>query len=281
MPLQPHPVVRSACSGAPVTLNPLYSSSGNEQHVERAMFGALVKMSDALIPTPDLSETIENNPEGTQYTFTLKEGLTFTDGTPLDLRGRDLHPRAGDQPGYRLDLDGPVEQYRRRRRLRRLRRGRRACRRRTHHPDQHGKSGRHLPGQPVQLLRTRHSAAAHPGEVPPDQLKEHEFSLNPTVTGGGFAFVQYQTDQFLEMQRSETYPGTVGLDRIFLPILTPEVGLGQLETGEIDVMTLPVAERDRTAELEGVTVVMPSPSMDFLAVNPTGSTCRMSMSARR
>jgi peptide/nickel transport system substrate-binding protein len=106
------------------------------------------------------------------------------------------------------------------------------------------------------------------GEVPPDQLKEHEFSLNPTVTGGGFAFVQYQTDQFLEMQRSETYPGTVGLDRIFLPILTPEVGLGQLETGEIDVMTLPVAERDRTAELEGVTVVsVPSPSMDFLAVN--------------
>ena len=36
------------------------------------MFGALVKMSDALIPTPDLSETIENNPEGTQYTFTLR-----------------------------------------------------------------------------------------------------------------------------------------------------------------------------------------------------------------
>ena len=133
----------------------------------------------------------------------------------------------------------------------------------------------------MQLLRPRHPSAAHPGEVPPDQLKEHEFSLNPTVAGG-FAFVQYQTDQFLEMQRSETYPGTVGLDRIFLPISTPEVGLGQLETGEIDVMTLPVAERDRTAELEGVTVVsVPSPSMDFLAVNRTGSTCRTSMSARR
>ena len=40
---------------------------------------------------------------------------------------------------------------------------------------------------------------------------------------------------------------------------SPEVGLGQLETGEIDVMTLPVAERDRTAELEGVTVVHAQP----------------------
>ena len=68
---------------APTTLNPLYSSSGNEQHVERAMFGALVKMSDALIPTPDLAETIEGSPDGTVYTFTLREGLTFTDETPL------------------------------------------------------------------------------------------------------------------------------------------------------------------------------------------------------
>jgi ABC-type transport system substrate-binding protein len=59
---------------APVTLNPLYSSSGNEQHVERAMFGSLVKMSDGLIPTPDLAETIEGSDDGTVYTFTLREG---------------------------------------------------------------------------------------------------------------------------------------------------------------------------------------------------------------
>ena len=32
---------------APLTLNPLYSTSGTEQQVERLMFGALVKMSDA------------------------------------------------------------------------------------------------------------------------------------------------------------------------------------------------------------------------------------------
>jgi peptide/nickel transport system substrate-binding protein len=254
---------------APNTLNPLYSSSGNEQHAERAMFGALVKMSDALIPTPDLCETVENNPEGTQYTFVLKEGLTFTDGEPMTSEDviftleRAINPATGSIWTGRLsnvagaadyDGSGAVE-------------GLVAVDERTIQINMASPDGVFL----VNLcsfsglgMLPQHIL----GEVPPDQLEEHEFSLNPTVTAGPFAFVQYQTDQFLEMQRSETYPGSVGLDRIFLPILTPEVGLGQLETGEIDVMTLPVAERDRTSELEGVTVVsVPSPSMDFLAVN--------------
>jgi ABC-type transport system substrate-binding protein len=70
------------------------------------------------------------------------------------------------------------------------------------------------------------------------------------------------------MERNPDYPATVGLDRIFMRILTPEVGLGQLETGELDVMTLPVAEMEHAQGLENVTVVsVPSPSMDFLALN--------------
>lgn len=255
---------------APNTLNPLYSSSGNEQHAERAMFGALVKMSDVLIPTPDLCESIENNPEGTQYTFVLKEGLTFTDGTPLTSADviftleRAINPTTGSIWKGRLsnvagaaDYDGASGEVE----------GLVAVDDRTIQINMASPDGVFL----VNLcsfsglgILPKHIL----GEVAPDQLKEHEFSLNPTVTGGPYAFVQYQTDQFMELARSETYPTPAGLDRLFLPILTPEVGLGQLETGEIDVMTLPVAERDRTAGLDGVTVVsVPSPSMDFLAVN--------------
>ncbi|MGE3797673.1 MAG: ABC transporter substrate-binding protein, partial [Thermomicrobiales bacterium] len=240
---------------APNTLNPLFSSSGNEQHVERAMFGALVKMSDALIPTPDLCESVEANPEGTQYTFVLKEGLTFTDGTPMTSADviftleRAINPATGSIWTGRLsnvagaaDYDGSGEVE-----------GLVAVDDRTIQINMASPDGVFL----VNLcsfsglgMLPQHIL----GEVAPDQLRENEFSLNPTVTAGPFSFVQYQTDQFLEMQRHDGYPDSVGLDRVFLPILTPEVGLGQLETGEIDVMTLPVAERDRTAGLDGVTV---------------------------
>jgi peptide/nickel transport system substrate-binding protein len=106
------------------------------------------------------------------------------------------------------------------------------------------------------------------GEVAPEALKANAFSLAPTTTAGEFSFVQYATDQYLEMQRNPSYPGEVGVERIFMRILTPDVGLAQLETGELDVMSLPIADVERTRGLADVTVVnVPSPSIDFLAVN--------------
>jgi peptide/nickel transport system substrate-binding protein len=255
---------------APVSLNPLYSSAGYEQQVERAMFGALVKMSDGLIPTPDLAETVNGSTDGTVYTFTLREGLTFTDGTPLTSADviftleRAINPQSGSIWKGRLSGVLGAAEY-------------------------DGASGE-VPGLKAVDERTVEITLAAPdsafltnfcsfsglgilpkhilGEVAPEALKENPFSLAPTATAGPFSFVQYAADQFLEMQRNATFPGEVGLERIFLRILTPEVGLGQLETGELDLMTLPVAEMERAQGLENVTVVtVPSPSMDFLALN--------------
>ena len=70
----------------PTTLNPLFSTSGNEQQIERAIFGALVKMDNRLTPTPDLAESFEASPDGLTYTFRLHDGLMFSDGQPLTAR---------------------------------------------------------------------------------------------------------------------------------------------------------------------------------------------------
>lgn len=255
---------------APVTLNPLYSSSGVEQQVERAMFGALVKMSDGLIPTPDLAETVTGSDDGTVYTFTLREGLAFTDGTPLTSADviftleRAINPQTGSIWKGRLAGVVGAAEY-------------------------DGASGE-VAGLKAVDERTVEITLAAPdsaflttfcsfsglgilpkhvlGEIAPDALKENPFSLAPNVTAGGYSFVQYATDQYLEMQRNASYPGEVGLERIFMRILTPEVGLGQLETGELDLMTLPVSEMERAQGLENITVIsVPSPSMDFLALN--------------
>jgi len=67
----------------PVFLNPLFSTSGSEQQIERLMFGALVKMSDVLVPTPDLAESVEVSDDASVYTFKLHQNITFNDGTPL------------------------------------------------------------------------------------------------------------------------------------------------------------------------------------------------------
>ena len=180
------------------------------------MFGALVKMSGDLVPTPDLSETIEGSADGTVYTFTLREGLAFNDGTPLTSADviftleRAINPLTGSIWKGRLsgvlgaaDYDGASGEVE----------GLKAIDERTVEitlakPDSaflvNFCSFSGLGILPKHIL----------GEVAPEALKENPFSLAPNVTAGGFSFVQFATDQFLEMQRNTTYPGEVGLDRI-------------------------------------------------------------------
>jgi ABC-type transport system substrate-binding protein len=67
----------------PVTFNPLYSTAGSEQGVERLIYGALVRVNDKLETVPDLAENVDVSPDATTYTFTLKKGITFSDGQPL------------------------------------------------------------------------------------------------------------------------------------------------------------------------------------------------------
>lgn len=256
----------------PNTLNPLFSTAGSEQQVERLMFGALVKMNDALEPVPDLASTIEASDDASLFTFTLRENIMFSDGEQLTAEDviftleRAIDARTGSYWLGRLNgIDGAVE-----------------------YSDQSADSVTGLNAvddYTVEITLAEPNAAflvnlcnfsgfgilpKHVLEdVSPDQMREHPFSLAPTVSAGAFKFVRYETDQYLELERHDGYWGDPPpLDRIFMRILTPDVGLAQLETGQLDVMTLPIIEIERTnnmtlAHVESVE----SPSMSFLAPN--------------
>jgi peptide/nickel transport system substrate-binding protein len=258
----------------PVTLNPLFSTSGSEQQVERLMFGALVKMSGDLVPTPDLSASIDVSPDAKVYTFKLKPGITYTDGQPLTAQDvvftleRAIDAKTGSiWRGRLLGIEG-AQAY--------------------SDGQADSVSGIATPDElTVQLTMTAPDASFLPtfcnfsglGIMPkhvleavaPDQLQAHEFSLNPNVTAGAYKFVQFQPDQLLEMEANPNYVGGApAVGRIFLRILTPDVGLAEMETGGLDIMALPVSESERAKGFQNVTVVaVPSPSMDFLAVNLT------------
>ncbi len=256
----------------PVSLSPLFSSSGNEQQVERLMFGALVKMSDKLVPTPDLADKVDVSDDVKVYTFHLHQNAKFSDGQPLTAKDvvftieRAVDSRTGSLwRGRLLGIEG-AQAY----------------------GDQKADSisGLATPDDfTLQITLAEPNAAflvnfcSFSGlgilpehilkDVAPDQLQAHPFSMAPNVTAGAFKFVQYAEDQYLEMERNDTYWGTpTPLDKLFLQILTPDVGLAKLETGEINLVPLPVSESARIRQLQGVTVAsVPSPSLDFLAVN--------------
>src|SRR6202011_532687 len=101
----------------PVTFNPLYSTAGSEQGVERQIFGALVRVNDKLEAVPDLAEKVDVSPDAKTYTFTLRKGINFSDGQPLTSKDvRFTFERAVDKRaatywrGRLLDIQGATEE---------------------------------------------------------------------------------------------------------------------------------------------------------------------------
>ena len=68
----------------PATLDPQLMTGVPEGRLALAMFSGLVGLHPATLqPVPDLAESWSMSADGLTYTFTLREGLTWSDGTPI------------------------------------------------------------------------------------------------------------------------------------------------------------------------------------------------------
>jgi peptide/nickel transport system substrate-binding protein len=74
-----------AASSDPATLDPAFASDGESFRVARQIFEGLVGVEPGTAdPAPLLAESWEQSDDGLSYTFALKEGVTFQDGTVFD-----------------------------------------------------------------------------------------------------------------------------------------------------------------------------------------------------
>lgn len=72
-------------SGEPSSLDPAFASDGESFRVARQMFEGLVGVEPGTAdPAPLLAESWEQSEDGLSYTFQLKEGVTFHDGTEFN-----------------------------------------------------------------------------------------------------------------------------------------------------------------------------------------------------
>ncbi len=88
-----------------ITDNPFAVSAGSDWSVVTAQYDMLLKFdSESLSPAPSLAEGCEPNSDSTVWTCTLREGLKWSDGTPLTSRDVAF--------SYRFIIDNKVPQYR-------------------------------------------------------------------------------------------------------------------------------------------------------------------------
>lgn len=258
----------------PNTIHPLFSTAGIEQGVERQMFGALMRMTDKLEAVPDLAEKVEGSADAKTWTFTLKKGLKFSDGQPLTAKDvvftfeRAIDKRTGSYWSSRLiALDGAADfSVQKADKIKGL-----------ETPDDYTiKMTLATPDSVwLQTISDFSGLCILPSHIlkdtAPADMQKAPFSFAPTPSAGAFVYGEWKADQYLEIRRNESYTGgpKAKLDRIFCKVLTQQdVGLAQLEKGEIDVMVVPITEADRLRKLPNLTVTStPAPAMDFLIPN--------------
>lgn len=113
------------------------------------------------------------------------------------------------------------------------------------------------------------------GDVPPEQLSRHPFMQNPTVGNGPYKFVQYKTDQYVELLVNEHYHlGAPSIRRLFVRIIPPTVMMAQLERGDMDITagagigSILLDDWDRVKTMPHVRALsFPLPGYQFMVFN--------------
>src|SRR6188768_3675743 len=116
----------------PTTWDPVTSSAGSDVQMLALTYSALTFIDNQGNAQPNLVESWEYAKDGKSVSFTLKEGLVFSDGSPIDAeavkksleRGRDADNSliaaqladltdvtADDDLTFTLELAGPNYQY--------------------------------------------------------------------------------------------------------------------------------------------------------------------------
>ena len=100
--------VRYALEAEPSTLDPAKSTALAESNVELALFEGLTRLNEHEQPQPAAAESWDISPDGKTYTFHLRDGLVWSDGTPLTAHDfeyawkRVLNPETASENAYMM-----------------------------------------------------------------------------------------------------------------------------------------------------------------------------------
>jgi peptide/nickel transport system substrate-binding protein len=244
----------------PVAMNPFPETAGNRAVVLMAMFLPLIQVDNEQNIYSDILDSWEVSDDATTITLTVREGLEWSDGTPitaadvalslrhhLDTRISTLGGRLAGVAGVTEYIEGNADSISG-----------------IETPDDstvvitlENPDAAWLPNW-ASLTRLNSMFPAHIlGDVPPEDIPTHEYFETFPVVSGAYKFVEYVPDQYVELEANENFSlGTPGFEQVFFKIITEaEARLAQLQTGEIQFVDgVGASDIERLEGLDGITV---------------------------
>lgn len=243
--------LRVSVDQAAGVLNPLLTRTNPEYLVAELLYSSLTRLAPGMVAEPDLAESWTSSPDLKEWTFRLRQGLTFHDGTPCTARdvaatfAAILDPKTASPARNNIGPVAAVEARDDRTVVFRL-------------------SGPYA-DLPVTLTYT--NAKIVPAAIAQGGLER----LSRTAVGTGpFKLVQFEPERQVVVERNPAYydPARPYLDRVEVVIYPdPTAEASALIAGDTDLMVAAQAsEFGRLSSARGV-ATMRVPSGQFLNVN--------------
>ncbi|MGE5561007.1 MAG: peptide-binding protein [Chloroflexota bacterium] len=219
-------------TGDPVIFNPILSTDVPSSQVSDLVYSGLVKLNENLEPTGDLAERWESSSDGLTWTFHLRKGVKFHDGTPLtsaDVKYTYDAIKDKDYTGVRATDFEPIESI--------------------ETPDEYTVVLKLVePYAPLLTNLTYGILPKHLFETTSiAQMKENPANMQPIGTGP-YKYKEWQKGQYILLEANPDYfGGAPNIEKVIFKFYQDNlVMLAALEKGDIDYMgTIPADEVDR------------------------------------
>lgn len=221
----------------PTSWDPVTSRTGYDINTISLPYASLTRLDADGDVEPSLAESWEYSDDGKAITFTLRDGLTFSDGEPLDAAAvKAFYDRGTSQENSHLrdqlagleevTVDGPREV--------------------TLHLAE-------VDYQIPYLVAGRTGAIASPkaGEDP------EQLAISP-VGAGPFVLTDFVAESHATFEKNPEYwdADSIHIDKLTLkPRLDPSTAVAAIQSGSVDVAVIP-ATQAKAAEAAGLTVTI-------------------------
>lgn len=240
----------------PTTFYPVVASIGPNHMIGQLHWDSLVAVDTDNEYMPRLAEDWEVSEDGTEWTFHLRDDVSWSDGEPFTaadvLFTFELYANpesASANVGKFANVEGGPE----------FAEGEADSVEGFATPDDHTftislvePNSAYLIEfvQPLLYILPEHIVS----EFEVATLEDNQFFREPTVGIGPFVFEQWVTDDQIEFHANPEYHTQPDIERVFAQHLATDVAAAQLETGEMDYAQVAAADAERVDGLDGVTL---------------------------
>ncbi len=261
-----HTLIDSRDTYDPRSLDPALSTDVPTGRAVGYVFDGLVRFTPDAQVVPGLAHAWEVTPDGMTYTFHLRTGVKFHDGTPFIARNviasfqRVLDPKTRGGRGWPLYPILGAKEF----------------------ADGSGGSavaGLSSPDDSTVVIRLKEPLAIFPkllampvAAIVPNAVPEN-FGQNPVGTGP-WKFVEWKHDDYLKFAANPDYfGGRPKADSLMARIIPePSTAVAEFESGNVDVLYVPEGETrnwEQTDEKKAMLESAPALRVFYVAINTT------------